>query len=131
ANTKMAEAGVGGHEGKVWLANFAAHLLVATAGYFLFGGARLKSAEAVAAVGDAGREAGALSGRQRFTAGMILAWIVGVVVFKLNLGLSAFAAVTLLLVFRAAEETVAFKRVPWSVIIMVSGVTVLIALLEV
>ena len=37
-NTKMAEAGLPGHEARVWFANFAAHLLVAAAAYFLLGG---------------------------------------------------------------------------------------------
>jgi di/tricarboxylate transporter len=56
--------------------------------------------------------------------------MVGVLLFKLNVGLSAFAAVTVLIAARAAEEGVALKRVPWGVIVMVSGVSVLIALLE-
>src|SRR5688572_10178709 len=38
ANTKMAEAGVGGHEGKVWFFNFIAHLVVTLAVYFALGG---------------------------------------------------------------------------------------------
>jgi Na+/H+ antiporter NhaD/arsenite permease-like protein len=41
ANVKMAQAGVGGHEAKVWIANFAAHLLVMAAAYVLLGGWRL------------------------------------------------------------------------------------------
>ena len=43
ANTKMAEAGIGGHEAKVWIANFVAHLLVMAAAYVLLGGWRLPS----------------------------------------------------------------------------------------
>ena len=41
ANTKMAEAGLGGHEAKVWAANFAAHVLVGAAAYVALGGLRL------------------------------------------------------------------------------------------
>lgn len=61
---------------------------------------------------------------------MVLLWIVGVLVFKLNLGLSAFAAATVIIVANAAEETTAIKKVPWGVIVMVCGVSLLIAMLE-
>ena len=37
----MAEAGLGGHEGKVWFTNLIAHLLVALVAYFMLGGPKL------------------------------------------------------------------------------------------
>ena len=37
ANTKMSEAGLGEHAGKVWFANFVAHALVALLAWWLFG----------------------------------------------------------------------------------------------
>ena len=46
ANTKMAEAGVGGHEGKVYLANFIAHVLVMIGAYVALGAWRLPPAAA-------------------------------------------------------------------------------------
>jgi len=46
ANTKMAEAGLGGHEIKVWAANFAAQSLVAAAGYLALGGYGFGEAQA-------------------------------------------------------------------------------------
>ena len=52
------------------------------------------------------------------------------IALRLNLGLSAFAAATLLLIAGAADERLAIKQVPWGVIMMVSGVSLLIALLE-
>lgn len=129
ANTAMARGGVGGHEWKVWLANFVAHACVAAAAYLLFGGAR--PAPAAAAGGEARpADEPALTPMQRATVAVIAAWIVGVVVFKLHLGFSAFGAATLLLVARAADEGVAIRRIPWAVILMVSGVSLLIALLE-
>jgi di/tricarboxylate transporter len=51
-------------------------------------------------------------------------------VLKVSLGFSAFAAVTVLLIAGVADEGPVVKRVPWGVIMMVSGVSVLIALLE-
>lgn len=129
ANNAMAKGGLGGHEWRVWLANFVAHALVAAAAYFALAG---KARPPVAAV-DGSTLAGeddALSGGQRLTALVILAWIVGVVGFKLNLGLSAFGATAILLFARTADESAAIRKVPWAVILMVSGVSLLIALLE-
>jgi di/tricarboxylate transporter len=53
-----------------------------------------------------------------------------VLVFKLNVGLSAFAAVTILVAARAVDDALTVKQVPWGVIVMVCGVTVLIGVLE-
>ena len=126
ANTRMAEAGLAGHEGKVWLANFAAHALVAAAAWLLLGGPRL--AGRAAAPVDAADDG--FSRKQRFTLLIIGLWITGVLVFGLHLGLSAFAAAALLLASGAADEAATVRSVPWGIILMVSGVTVLIALLE-
>jgi di/tricarboxylate transporter len=125
ANNAMAEAGLPGQEMKVWLTNLVAHLIVALAAYFLLKGHRLSGRS-----DEAGAARVPMNGRQLLTVAAIALWVLGVVVLKLNVGLSAFAAVVLLVVARATEENVAIKRVPWGVIVMVSGVTVLIALLE-
>jgi di/tricarboxylate transporter len=126
ANTKIAEAGLGSHEGKVWLANLAAHALVALIAWLLLGGRRLAGEVAAAPLGEEDR----FQAKHRITIVLVLAWIVGVVALKLNVGLSAFAAVGLLIALRATEDVVAIRRVPWGVIVMVCGVTVLIGLLE-
>ena len=124
-NTKMAEAGLPGHEGRVWFANFAAHLLVAVAAYFLLGGHRITGSE-----GTEPETTQPFQARHRITLAVILLWIAGVLVFKLNVGLSAFAAVTVLVAARAVDDALTVKQVPWGVIVMVCGVTVLIGVLE-
>ncbi len=48
ANAKMASVGLGGHEWKVWAANFSAHAAVAVAAWLFFGGLQLAKAPAVA-----------------------------------------------------------------------------------
>ena len=126
ANTKMNEAGIGGHEGKVFFANFIAHSLVAAAAYFVL--SRKKSV--VAEIEKTEVEFSALSRRQIITAIIIALWIISVIFFKLNLGLSAFAAATIIIGVSAANETEAIKQIPWSVILMVCGVSLLIAILE-
>src|SRR5262249_22099307 len=115
ANTKMAEAGVTGHEGKVWLTNFIAHSVVALVAYFAFGGWRRRE-EGKSAIEPELQEP--LTRRQFVTILIILAWISGVLILKLNLGLSAFAAAALIVALRNANEIQAVKGVPWNVIIM-------------
>jgi di/tricarboxylate transporter len=67
---------------------------------------------------------------QIVTVAVIGLWIAGVVLLKLNVGLSAFAAALILIAVRAADEAAAVRAVPWSIILMVTGVAVLIAVLE-
>ena len=107
-NTKMAEAGMSGHEGKVWFTNMIAHLLVALIAYFMLGGPKLSGTV------DSAPSAGpSFTGKQRLTLGVILFWVVGVLALKLNVGLSAFVAATLLVAVGATDEGAALKRVPW------------------
>lgn len=127
ANTKMAEGGLVGHEGKVWFANFISHVLVSAIAYLWL--ARKITVQSSEVMPEAEAEP-TMTRSQIVTIILILAWIIGVLVFKLNVGLSAFAAVTLLILLRTTDETDSMKRVPWGVIVMVSGVSLLIALLE-
>ena len=128
ANAKMAAGGIGGHEMKVWLANLLAHVLVAAAMWLVLG--RQATGDGVRATGYGLVAPAPLDRRQRITGLIILLWVVGVLALKLNLGLSAFAAVILLLALRAAEERQTIARVPWTIVLMVCGVSVLVAVLE-
>lgn len=125
ANTKMAEAGIGGHEGVVFAANFAASALVAGAAYVALGGHRVRGRADGAPEADA-----AMTAAHRATLLVLAAWVGGVLLLRLHPGLSAFAAAIVLVVLRLAREREAMARVPWGVIVMVCGVSVLIALLE-
>ncbi|MBK5296771.1 MAG: C4-dicarboxylate ABC transporter [Vicinamibacteria bacterium] len=129
ANGAMARAGLVGHEGPVWFANFAAHVIVGGAAYAWLGRRGAIPVESSTPVATAHPD-GSLTGRQRFTLAVVTAWIVGVLVFNVSLGLSAFAASAILLVANAADDVVSVRRVPWGIIMMVSGVSVLIAVLE-
>jgi di/tricarboxylate transporter len=129
ANAKMQAAGVGGHPGKVMFANFAASLLVAAAAYVLLRGYKLPRAtdEAVSI------KLPQWTTPQMLTMAVTTLWIAGAVVLKWSLaglGLAAIAAAAILMVFRTVDEAVAVKRVPWGVILMVCGVSTLVALLE-
>jgi di/tricarboxylate transporter len=127
ANSRMAAAGLPGHEGKVMLANLAASALVALVAYILLGGHRLSGAATTLGT-DVGAEP--LSRPQRLTVVVLAAWVVGVLALRLNPGLSAFVGAGVLFVASAADEGAAIRRIPWGVIVMVCGVSTLIALLE-
>ncbi|MBO5317328.1 MAG: hypothetical protein J6A74_02675 [Oscillospiraceae bacterium] len=49
-------------------------------------------------------------------------------VFKVNVGLISFVVAVVLTLFKAADEGVALKKVPWSTLVMITGVGILISL---
>ena len=148
ANGIMTRSGLGGNEWRVWAASFAAHTLVSLVAYVALGGWRLlgtrvederapgvpdtggtPSTRGATAPGDLDPDRRARR-RHAITYAAIAAWIAGVVLFRLHLGMGAFAAAVVLIVLRAADETEAIRRTPWDLILMVSGVTLLVSLLE-
>ncbi|MEP7272835.1 MAG: SLC13 family permease [Acidobacteriota bacterium] len=127
ANTKMEEAGVGYHPGKVWFANLVAHAIIAGLAYLLLGGHRLTGSEDAGTVAEERRK---LNRDQIWTVAVIAVWIVSVILLKVSPGPGAFAAAALLIAVGVTDEQLAIRKVPWGIILMVCGVTVLIALLE-
>jgi Na+/H+ antiporter NhaD/arsenite permease-like protein len=126
ANSSMARAGLVGHEGKVWFANLAAHALVALAAYLLLGGWRLRGRSG----GEPAEPVSRLSRGEWITIVVILAWIAGVLLFGMNLGFGAFLAAVALIVLRTVDETLAIRGMPWSAILLVTGVSLLVGVLE-
>jgi di/tricarboxylate transporter len=118
-----------GLEMQAFLYNFAAHALVAFAGYAAFGGLRLFAAHRTVAVVDPEGDR-AFTPRQWITVAVVGGLIASVIVFGAHVGLAAFVAAVLLVALRAADDGEAIKLMPWRVIVMVCGVTVLIALVE-
>ena len=129
ANGAMAKAGLTGHEVRVWFANFAAHLLVAAVAYLWLSRPQ-QATVSEAPVADEQAQPATFSRMQQLTLVLIAAWIVGIVFFELNLGLSAFTAASVLLLAGAGKERVAVHAMPWGIIMMVCGVSVLIGVLE-
>lgn len=131
-NGLMARIGMTGLALETYLSNLLAHAFVAFAGYFLFGGLKL-FAEHKTIVVDAADRAdadGAFEAHHWLTLAVIAALIASVILFGVNVGMGAFFAAALLVLTRSANDRDAIKRMPWGVIVMVCGVTVLIALLE-
>jgi di/tricarboxylate transporter len=128
-NGIMARNQMAGLETSVYLYNLGAHALMAFGGYALFGGLRLFAADrTVQAVDPEG--ARAFERRHWTTLGVIAALLVSVLAFGAHVGLAAFVGAVLLAAAGVADDGEAIKLMPWRVIIMVSGVTVLIALVE-
>jgi Na+/H+ antiporter NhaD/arsenite permease-like protein len=131
-NGLMARIGMTGLALETYLSNLLAHAFVAFAGYFLFGGLRLfADHKTIVAAPDEGTPAdGAFEPHHWFTLAIIALLIGSVIVLGVNVGMGAFAASTVLVLTRSANDREAIKRMPWGVIVMVCGVTVLISLLE-
>ena len=128
-NGIMAKNQMPGLETTAYLYNLAAHALVAFGGYALFGGLRLfaseRSVEVVDPEGDR-----AFNRHQWITLAVIAALLISVLVLGAHVGLAAFVAAVVLVAAGAADDGEAIKQMPWRVIVMVCGVTVLIALVE-
>jgi len=137
-----------GFEVRLYLYNLAANAAVGIAGYFLFGGWRLfgRKADGVGSLlrdqtKPSGESATAKDSRplqvsdpwtwHHSTTSLVIALLVaGVLLLKMDIGMGAFAAAVVLTMIRAADERKAIERIPWGVILMVCGVTVLTSLLN-
>jgi di/tricarboxylate transporter len=140
-NEVMAKSGLTGYATENYLNNLAAHATVAFAGYFIFGGWRLfgrrvagepapASVGAAAACPPASPDVQSFERKHWMTLAAIAIVIGSVIAFEVNVGMGAFAASVVLTLSKAADEKKAIQHMPWRVIMMVTGVTVLIALLE-
>jgi len=129
----------------------AAHAIVAFTGYLVFGGWRffrsgsLKGTVAIdqlvdaplagvpsgrAPAGDIPDVAGPFQWRHWLTLGVIVVLVTSVIFFGVNVGMGALAGAVVLVLAGATDEAQAIRTMPWGPILMVSGVTVLIALIE-
>ncbi len=122
----MDKAGLGGHPWAVWGANFAAHCLAALIAWLLFGGPKLISSHRH----THDPRVVPFTRTHGVTVAVGALWMFGVVVFKLNPGLAAFGAASLLVLAGLGDDSAMIRQVPWSVLVMVCGVSVLVGVLE-
>ena len=131
ANGLMTNIGLEGAQWTNYISLLVAQSLVGFAGYFMFGGIRLLAAGKTAeAVQRGGENAVPFTWQQKLTLAIIAALILLVLVFHLDITIGAFTGVAVLSLARAADEKEALKAIPWSVVLMVCGVTVLIGVAE-
>jgi di/tricarboxylate transporter len=129
ANDLMAQIGLLDVEWPNYLNTMLAQSFVAAAGYVALGGVALlvRSDQEVSSE-TLGVERLAWHGRQKWTLSVIALLLAGIVLFDLDVTIGAFLAAALLSVTGASDEREAMELVPWGAIILVCGVTVLVAI---
>lgn len=129
-NGIMARIGLGGAEWATYTNNFLAHLVVTFTAYLLFGGWKLFSRQQRQ---TAAAEVVAVERFERIhwiTIGVLATLVIGVIGWDLQIGMAALTGAALLSLLGASDEKEAIRRMPWGVVLMVCGVTVLIGVLE-
>jgi di/tricarboxylate transporter len=128
ANGVMASIGLGGVEWHTYAYNAVAHALVAFGGFALFGGLRLFGRKAhVDAVAS---DAGSMEAPHWFTLAGIGVFILAVAGLDMHVGMTGFLISAILILLGTVDQREAIQRVPWGVILMVTGVSVLVSILE-
>jgi di/tricarboxylate transporter len=125
----MNRIGMPGHEWYWYWTSLVAHALVAFGGYFLFGGWRLFRRSYHDHLASHA-EARTMTRANWITLLAIFSVIAAVLGLNANVGMAAFLAAAALAVLGVADHEQAVKRMPWTAIIMVTGVTVMISLVE-
>jgi di/tricarboxylate transporter len=117
---------------QVYLPSLLAQSVIAAVGYLLFGGIQLwqeDHREQAPLVLQTYAPTSPFNRAQHFTLAAIAALIIGVAVFKADSGFLALTLAALLAMVGAANHEEAIKTVPWDTIMLVCGVSTLIAIL--
>jgi di/tricarboxylate transporter len=130
SNGVMERIGLGGVEWQTYGYNALAHAIVGFGGFFVLGGWKLFRRTGGAIVQAPEPETGAMERRHWLTAAGIAVLIVSVAGFGLDVGMVALVVATSLILLRTVEESEAIRRMPWGVMLMVTGVTVLVVLMQ-
>jgi di/tricarboxylate transporter len=158
AHGVMERIGLGGVEWYTFGFNAFAHLLVGVLGFILLGGWRLvrqrgrvadvaptvllragstpapdyepPDSEPVPPAGGASETDLEMRREHWLTSAGIAVLIVAVVGFSLDVGMVAIIVAAVLILLGAADESKSIKGMPWGVILMVTGVTVLVTMLR-
>ena len=140
-NGIMERIGLAGHEMQTYGNNLFAHALVTFIAYFAFGGLKLFTRRQVEPYLSQGDQAGARADAELvetepfewvhwLTLGVLITLVLVVVFFEMQVGMAALTGAALLSLAGAGSEKEAIKKMPWGVVLMVCGVTVLIGVLE-
>ncbi len=129
AHGVMKRIGLGGVEWQTFGYNALAHTLVGVGGFLLLGGWKLFiRREGRVEVQEV--DTGVMETRQWLTTFGIVVLIATVVGLHQHVGMMGLIISAVLILLRAVDEPKAIQRMPWAVILMVTGVTVLIALMQ-
>jgi di/tricarboxylate transporter len=129
AHGVMARIGLPGVEWQTYAFNALAHSLVGFGGFVLFGGLRLfKKGGGASVLVDP--DADPMEARHWLTLGGIAVLIIGVAGLGMDVGMTGLAIAAVLTLLRTVDENKAIRGMPWGVILMVTGVTVLVSILQ-
>ena len=129
ADEKLADMGLAGHAGYTFAMNVLVNALVAGGGYLLLGGWRT-GASRIDSASQTDTAAFRAEARHWLTLAAVVAVILAAAVFKAHVGFTALSAATLLMMLGAGDEQRVLRDMPWGVILMVCGMSVLVALCE-
>jgi di/tricarboxylate transporter len=139
-NGIMDKINLSGHQWQTYGNNLGAHAVVTFIAYFLFGGLKLFAKPAAPQMSQSD-QAGARAEEEMvaiesfewvhwLTVAILATLVIGVVAFEWQVGMAALTCAAALSLFGAGNEKEAIKKMPWGVVLMVCGVTVLIGVLE-
>jgi di/tricarboxylate transporter len=142
-NRNMDQIGLAGHETQTYLNNLMAHAVVTFIAYFIFGGWKLftrpksvtpiqmaQSDQAGARTDEEVVDIEPFEWPHWVTLALLATLVVAVIEWQAHVGMAALTGAAILSLAGAANEKEAIKKMPWSVILMVCGVTVLIGVLS-
>ena len=140
-NSNMEQIGLAGYETQTYLNNLLAHVVVTFVAYFLFGGWRLftrpkaqpelaQSDQAGARMSEAVIDVEPFDTKHWLTIVVLAVLVVSVIWLRTHVGMAALTGAAILSLSNTANEKEAIKKMPWGVILMVCGVTVLIGVLS-
>jgi di/tricarboxylate transporter len=130
AHGVMERIGLGGVEWQTYAYNALAHTLVGVGGFLVLGGWRLFLRRDATTVRAEEPDFGPMESIHWMTVAGIAALIISVAGFGVHVGMAGLIIASALILLRTVEESRAIRAMPWGVILMVTGVTVLIAMLQ-
>lgn len=101
-------------------------IIIAVILFFMFGGHKVKAPENMATM----KVTEKFNAKQWMALGGIVALLVLIIGFNVNIGLSAFIVSAILLFLRVADDGVCIKSMPWNTIIMVICVGALLSIVD-
>jgi di/tricarboxylate transporter len=128
ANGVMERIGLAGVAWETFSYNAVAHAVVGLAGFLIFGGWHLIAKREPSMAVE--RRPGDMERQHWITAAGIAVLIVGVVGLGHEVGTTALVVATVLILLRTVDEQKAIRGMPWAVILMVTGVSVLVTLAD-
>lgn len=129
AAERMSQMGITGLSWKIFFNSLIAHVVVAFGGYIFFGGLTLVRQKKITSE-KTSKNHEQLELRHLLTLAIIFLVFLSVVLLKMDILVSSFAGVFIISACKLADHAKGLKHVPWAVIIMVCGVSMLTNLID-